>query len=553
MNPSNDVNNKFSNFIQFGGLMDRGSREYTANLIYNYYFDEDFDGPSELAESSITKEHPEWAYIINNIFEENRFRNLSVNNEQLSIKITNEALEWLKEVHFEFEREPEISEIRKDIDKFESTKDLMKNEGWRDLLKDIQKAYPDMSQVWTFYDDKLSEVMEKLKELKKDNKEKKKTEEELLAVKAKIEEDWKEAIKKRKNKKFKEFTEPKFVIFIKDWNEFYLRLEEFYLNMSSFFGYLGRFWDLSEGVWQNINWNLFEKYSQILEEEKEIQKLAEILGMYKESEEEYEIELLEKTVIKTDWKTESSGKSEITGVHFSDDLSSLLPSEVAHLSSQETEIIFSKNFIEKKLLTFEYQNRAKFEKEEKITEESKKLKEDKKGPIIACIDTSGSMHGTPEHIAKTLVFAVLKIALKEDRRCFLISFSTDIETLELTDLDRSMEKLVNFLMKSFHGGTDATPAFLKSLEMLESEDYNKADVVMVSDFVMPSLSKDLLDRIKEQKEENNSRFHSLVITSQHNPNFLEIFDNKWICNSTDTSSIRNLAKNVIDSFRTVSQ
>jgi len=112
---------------------------------------------------------------------------------------------------------------------------------------------------------------------------------------------------------------------------------------------------------------------------------------------------------------------------------------------------------------------------------------------------------------------------------------------------------VNFLMKSFHGGTDATPAFLKSLEMLESEDYNKADVVMVSDFVMPSLSKDLLDRIKEQKEENNSRFHSLFITSRHNPNLLEIFDNKWICNSTDTSSIRNLAKNVIDSVRTVSQ
>ena len=148
MNPSNDLNNKFSNFILFGGLMDRVSREYTANLIYNHFFDDEFDGPSELAESAIAKEYPEWADMITKIFEGNRFRNLSVNNEQISTKITEEALEWLKEVHFEFEREPEISEISKEMDNFETTKDSMKNEGWKDLLQNIQKVYHDMSQVW---------------------------------------------------------------------------------------------------------------------------------------------------------------------------------------------------------------------------------------------------------------------------------------------------------------------------------------------------------------------------------------------------------------------
>jgi len=548
MNPSNNINNKFSNFILFGGLMDRASREYTANLIYNYYFDEDFDGPSELAESSIAKEHPEWADIINKIFEENSFRDLSVNNDHLSLKITEEALKWLKEVHFEFEGEQEIYEMRKKIENFEESKDSMKNEHWKDLLKDLQKEYPDMSQVWNFYDDKLTEAMKKLRELKEKNKTYKQEEKELSAIKDKIEEDWKELYKRRRIQKFKELNYSKFSIFIDDWNEFYRRLEEFYFNLSSLFGYLGRFWDLSEGVWQNVDWDLFEKYAQILEEEKEIQKLAEILGRYQECEEEYRIELLEKTEIRTEWEIESSGKSEIKGVHFSDDLSSLLPAEVAFLGSPELEIIFSKNFVEKKLLTFEYQNRAKFEKEEKITEESKKLKEDKKGPIIACIDTSGSMHGSPERIAKTLIFSLLKIALREKRRCFLISFSTDIETLELTDLDRSLEKLMRFLTKSFHGGTDPTPAFHKSLEMLESEDYKKADVVMVSDFVMPSPSKDLLNKIEEQKEENKNRFHSLVITSQHNPNMLEFFDNNWVCNSEDIKSIKNLARGVVDSF-----
>ncbi|GBU25781.1 hypothetical protein R83H12_02439 [Fibrobacteria bacterium R8-3-H12] len=40
---------------------------------------------------------------------------------------------------------------------------------------------------------------------------------------------------------------------------------------------------------------------------------------------------------------------------------------------------------------------------------------------------------------------------------------------------------------SFCGGTDAMPAMEEALRKLKTEDYKKADVVMVSDFVMPGL------------------------------------------------------------------
>jgi uncharacterized protein with von Willebrand factor type A (vWA) domain len=40
-----------------------------------------------------------------------------------------------------------------------------------------------------------------------------------------------------------------------------------------------------------------------------------------------------------------------------------------------------------------------------------------RGPIILCLDTSGSMRGAPEHIAKAVVIAALQAAHQARRGC----------------------------------------------------------------------------------------------------------------------------------------
>ena len=45
-----------------------------------------------------------------------------------------------------------------------------------------------------------------------------------------------------------------------------------------------------------------------------------------------------------------------------------------------------------------------------------------KGPVIICIDTSGSMNGEPEDIAKSLSLFILLECIKEKRSCYIISF-----------------------------------------------------------------------------------------------------------------------------------
>ncbi|POB66811.1 protein viaA, partial [Vibrio vulnificus] len=58
-----------------------------------------------------------------------------------------------------------------------------------------------------------------------------------------------------------------------------------------------------------------------------------------------------------------------------------------------------------------------------------------KGPFVLCVDASGSMSGFPEQSAKAMAYALMQIALAEGRDCYVILFSTEQITYELTKQD----------------------------------------------------------------------------------------------------------------------
>ncbi|MBQ3825893.1 MAG: hypothetical protein II811_07135 [Spirochaetaceae bacterium] len=144
-----------------------------------------------------------------------------------------------------------------------------------------------------------------------------------------------------------------------------------------------------------------------------------------------------------------------------------------------------------------------------------------------------------------ITFALAKKCLDEERKCFLISFSTGIEVQDLSHFEKSngLNVLVQFLRKSFNGGTDASPALEKSLELLSSNDWKNADVLVVSDMVMGSFSAELEARIKAQQKKE-STFYSLVIGSSGNKNVIDIFDENWSYNTSDSHAMCHLVKNI---------
>ncbi len=305
----------------------------------------------------------------------------------------------------------------------------------------------------------------------------------------------------------------------------------------------GRLLDLSKGLWQTTDFNILEYYAQLVQREPAIQELAEMLGRLHQTEDELEEELINETLIKPINLIDHAQKSEIVGIHESNDINYLLPLELTNLNDPTTELIFCKKFAEKKLLTYQFLGPNWVAEDEHRKEIKMVPKKTKKGPIIICVDTSGSMHGIPENVAKTLCFAILRIALLEQRSCYLISFSTSIQTLELTDFENSLPKLMEFLISSFHGGTDAGPALRRAMRKIQEENYKKSDILMISDFIMDRVELSTEKLILKCKE-NDTKFHSLVITSVANPKALEIFDNNWIYHSGSTAKLKHLLKNI---------
>ncbi len=304
---------------------------------------------------------------------------------------------------------------------------------------------------------------------------------------------------------------------------------------------LRRLWNLSKGIWQKSGFELLKKYSDILEADRTLKELAELLGRYRKAEKEVEEVEIEKIIIKPKFKPQHARKGEVVGIKESDDISSMLPVEAATLINPFTRLIFLKKFAQKKLATYDFRNQVLDIDRTKIKQKVIQEKEYSKGPIIICIDTSGSMKGAPEQVAKTICFALTRIAIRENRKCFLISFSTQIQSIELTDLKNSLDMLVSFLGMSFNGGTDANPALEKSLELLETNDYNRADILMVSDFVMDMLDKKITERIEKAKS-NKTRFHSLIISESGNTQVIKQFNHNWSYNIKGQNQNQGLIK-----------
>lgn len=321
----------------------------------------------------------------------------------------------------------------------------------------------------------------------------------------------------------------------------FIRLEKL---LSPFIKTLGRLWDLSESTFETSGFEILEQFLKLLDQDESLRELAELLGKQTRAQSLFEKEIRDKVVIKSEWHPKPAYRGEIDGLRYSNDISSVLPSELALLKNTAANKLFQLKFAQKQLLSFKYQNDVLDSKEENIQEETSVEKQEPKGPIIICVDTSGSMHGTPENIAKTITFALSKIAIEEERKCYLISFSTSIETLDLTDFSaNSIGRLVQFLRMSFHGGTDATPALKHAVKMLSENEWKNADVLMISDFVMQTLDNDIKTKI-ESAQEDNTNFHSLVIGTSGNNGAINSFNHNWFYDTNNPQANRHLVEQI---------
>ncbi len=309
--------------------------------------------------------------------------------------------------------------------------------------------------------------------------------------------------------------------------------------------YVGRYWDLSRDLWANEGFDVIRSYRELLDREEELRQLAELLGRLREAERiTEEVEHTEHITLRS-WQRDPSKRDEIIGVFASNDLNRLLPSEVAYLAEPQTESVFFKRFAEQQLLTTEFEHRYLDERsgEAQVSQTVSRKKE--RGPFIVCVDTSGSMEGLPERVAKVLCFGIMKMAAREERKAFLINFSTGIQTLDLLNIADSIGDLAHFLKQSFHGGTDLSLALDAALNKLETDDFNDADVLIISDFVMYTIDPSLRRRMAFRRVNRNTRFYGMIISDEPNEAVTSIFDRVWRYNEHEKTIVHEVVTSVV--------
>ena len=314
----------------------------------------------------------------------------------------------------------------------------------------------------------------------------------------------------------------KILIEYSDWLE---KIREISKSLESLGLETGLLWDLSIGSLSQQDISQLLKWAEYLRNNEDIKKLCDLLGkMYKES---YSHETI-KTQTTYNYevqKNDINSREEITGIKLGNDLENLVPQELSYLTDPDISILFDLKYVESRLMCFEKQGfQMVIEKETK--EEEKQVDHlEKKGPIIICVDTSGSMSGSPETIAKALTLLLATQAANQQRSCYLINFSTGIETTDLQP-PKGINDLINFLKKSFHGGTDLAPALYEAIRKMDSEGYSKADLLVISDFVLSIQDDHLRANVANQRLKEN-HFYALSIGQFRMESIDDVFDQQW--------------------------
>ena len=198
-------------------------------------------------------------------------------------------------------------------------------------------------------------------------------------------------------------------------------------------------------------------------------------------------------------------KDELFGINKSGNISRMLPSELLNLEDENLKYLFYAKYLENSLLTYEIKGKDEIEKNE--TEE----KISNKGPIVVCLDTSGSMKGTPLLRAKALVLSITKILREENRELYVILFGAKGQFQEISlEGEEDICRAIKFLKKSYEGGTDFETPLRRGIEIIsEKENYRKADILMVTDGSC-RISYQFKRVLKEEKERLNFKIYTVI-------------------------------------------
>ena len=150
--------------------------------------------------------------------------------------------------------------------------------------------------------------------------------------------------------------------------------------------------------------------------------------------------------------------------------------------------------------------------------------------MIVCVDTSGSMRGAPERVAKACVLQALRAAHAGRRGARLLAFGGPGELLErgLAVDTEGLSTLLDLVGQSFDGGTDVQTPIERAVERVGEAQWALADILIVSDGEF-GVTPATLALLRDAKQRLGLRVHGILIGDRETIGLLEVCDTlHWV-------------------------
>ena len=209
------------------------------------------------------------------------------------------------------------------------------------------------------------------------------------------------------------------------------------------------------------------------------------------------------------------GTDEICGVESGNDLARMIPTEFLYMD-EEFENIFISNYFQNSLTMYEL----------------KKEPPKHNGPIVCCLDSSGSMASEDRFPwAMALCLTFLHIAKKQNRDFALIHFGSTVRRVDFYDKKNpiTFEQIVetaNYFAND--GGTDFNSPLDKALSIISTnKDFEKADIVFLTDG-FAHVSENVLKAIGIARENLGLKVFSILVGKDAKKNCVESFSTEVV-------------------------
>lgn len=221
---------------------------------------------------------------------------------------------------------------------------------------------------------------------------------------------------------------------------------------------------------------------------------------------------------------------ETRGVHRSGRVARMLPAEALLLAHPRLRLVWHARHAERTLLSYEDDDRMEEVRHEQapVWQPSLRREPDRRlemGPLLVCVDTSGSMQGGAEAVAKATVLEAVRAAHAQGRACHVFAFGGPDEVLEMElAVDAAgLERLTHFLGQTFRGGTDICGPLERALAKLEETRWQLADILLASDGEFGATPA-IAARVRAARDAAGLRVQGILIGDRETIGLLELAD-----------------------------